>query len=92
MTAKSNKLTERDFDRLKSGQTVWRVWFLVPQGKLIPHVEKRAMLGKRVGNKHKTQKKGNAARQFFCKDEQKRYSTSFISDLKGMGCFWTKNA
>jgi hypothetical protein len=92
MTAKSNKLTDRDFENIKSGQTFWRTIFLYRRDRLMAHVDKRRIAGKRVGENHKSQKGRTYKQQFICKDSHKSMNTSYISDMKGHGCFWTQRA
>jgi len=92
MTAKSNKLTESDFSRLKSGQTFWRTWFTICNGKIMPHVRMTRIAGKRVSKYHSVHQEGYPAVQFYCKNQALTEYSRFISDMKGLGCFWTKKS
>lgn len=95
----SKRLTEKDFAKVKSGQTIFRVW-----GHPMSNPDEFALaitpyqfVGKRI--KRVPTKDGRVSPDFYCVRKQKEkeenpfvdsWSTIYTEYVKGIACFWTR--
>jgi len=97
----SKKLSEKDLLKLRSGQTVWRVWgFAYEDGSFGVSATRHVVLGKKVLHWFSA---GFSSMRMVCKrpeisflDEQawrnREHRVSFLSDVQGLGCFRSARA